>query len=74
MWLKWENMIVKLLIENGAEIDTVDTVKNNVLHYAILQNHTKTMKTLLSHDTSLIVKNGQGENPFCFEKEKFGTF
>lgn len=40
--------LVKLLVENGAEINQVDRYNQNVLHYAVQSNNQKLVKFLLS--------------------------
>ena len=62
--------IVELLIHNGADVDALDQNKYNALHYAIMENHVMTVAILLSYHASLIVKNGQGENPIEYALKK----
>lgn len=49
--------IAQYLIEKGANVNSVNSIKQNALHFAVVQKKTEMVKLLVEHDTEIKPNN-----------------
>jgi ankyrin repeat protein len=62
--------IVKLLLENGSQIDNGDRWGNTPLHLAIFSGHLEIVKILVTHNTNVNCQNSFSETPLFIAKTR----
>ena len=55
---------IESLIQNGANIDSVDKNGNTLLHNAVLSDNYPAVSMLLRHAASTCIQNDQGKTPY----------
>ncbi len=54
---------VRVLLANGANVNSVDDEGNAAIHYAVSNNYLKVLKELVKHGGKVNVKNNKGFSP-----------
>ncbi|KAK4541715.1 hypothetical protein LTR36_007424 [Oleoguttula mirabilis] len=68
-----QSAMCELLLERGAQVDTVDDDKNTPLHYAATCGSTASVKVLLLHGASVTATQNQGLTPAHWAAHKGHT-
>ncbi len=66
---KGNSALLKLLIDNQADIDALDNNNTSALHYAVLGNHLACVKILLENNAIRNSKDATGKTAFDYAKE-----
>uniref|UniRef100_A0A914BZ29 Ankyrin repeat protein n=2 Tax=Acrobeloides nanus TaxID=290746 RepID=A0A914BZ29_9BILA len=64
-----QDKIVKLLLDNNADVHAVDAYGNTVFHYAIRSGNIEIVKTLVEHIGMLCKKNAEQRDPLQISVE-----
>ena len=55
--------VIRLLLQNGADVNKRDRLGNTPVHYAAMMNYTEAIAMLMRHGASINITNNRGEKP-----------
>ncbi|RGP77488.1 hypothetical protein FLONG3_4407 [Fusarium longipes] len=61
--IRGSSSAIKLLLERGAEVKTLDRSKSSILHHAVGTDKANVLKLLLDSGADMNLQNGQGRTP-----------
>ena len=55
--------VIRLLLQNGADVNKRDRWRDTLIHDAAVRNNTEAIAMLIKHEASINITNNKGEKP-----------